>query len=226
MALPYLILAISILYGRTFSFPLADRQEIEVESSLRHRCGTGYCNGANFMDPKYLCGDARLGPKVLPGPRFDPIDDVVGKYHRLGGLCPDAFLSRWFNTTTGYYNYPPENGFQLSTSGQPIHGKQYLGIGSRLDRFGSEFGFFLAPAGSPFSQRALPPSNLDWPEDALPRIPYNYHVYEVTREFEVMSGPIAPWFGQPGQGTQYQTFSNIMTLIQDGFLEPISITYD
>lgn len=60
----------------------------------------------------------------------------------------------------------------------------------RLDRFGSEYGSFLAPAGAPYSQRALPPSNLDTPAGNT-SYPYNYHVYEVVQAFTVLSGPIA-----------------------------------
>ncbi len=51
------------------------------------------------------------------------------------------------------------------------------------------------------------------------RYPYNYHVYRVLKPFEVLAGPIAPWFGQPGQGVQYKLSQNVLTLIQNGFLE-------
>jgi hypothetical protein len=33
--------------------------------------------------------------------------------------------------------------------------------------------------------------------------PFGYHVYRVLTPFNVTSGPIAAWFGQPGQGVQY-----------------------
>lgn len=55
------------------------------------------------------------------------------------------------------------------------------------------------------------------------RYPYNYHVYQVKTAFEVSSGPIAPWFGQAGQGVQYQLSTNIMGLIDGGFLERVSL---
>ena len=50
------------------------------------------------------------------------------------------------------------------------------------------------------------------------RFPYNYHVYSVIKPLKVLAGPIAPWFGQPGQGVQYQTYVNVATLIADGYL--------
>lgn len=38
----------------------------------------------------------------------------------------------------------------------------------------------------------------------LYRIPYNYHLYRVKEDVDVLAGPIAPFFEQPGQGVQYQ----------------------
>jgi hypothetical protein len=153
-----------------------------------------------------------------------PLSAAVHGYDRLGGLCPGDFLAKWWDATARSYIYPPQNGFQLNKANQP------LTVGMRLDRFGSEYGFFISPAGAPYNQRTLPPSNLDTPASDL-SYPYNYHVYVVVKEFDVLSGPIAGmytypfcieqitnsyflgWFGQPGQGTQYQTHSNIRTLV-------------
>lgn len=137
-----------------------------------------------------------------------------------------------------------------------VEGNQELPAGLLIDRFGSEYGSFLAPADSPYAQRALPPSNLDTPTSA-PTYPYNYHVYrvrppirallssspklqhlvifnptdllylnQVLKPFTVLSGPIAPWFGQPGQGTQYYSSSNIMTLKSGGFIEDVPTNTD
>jgi Tuberculosis necrotizing toxin len=105
--------------------------------------------------------------------------------------------------------------------GVPIDGNQTLTVGTRLDRFGSVYGSFLSPYGAPYNQRALPPSNLDTPQSD-PQYPYNYHVYEVAKEFDVLSGPIAGWFGQPGQGTQYKTYSNVKTLISGGYMKEVN----
>ena len=107
-------------------------------------------------------------------------------------------MEKWWNTTANSYNYPPEptNGFQLDTAGKPIQGTQTLTVGLRLDRFGSEYGPFLAPAGAPYNERSIPPSNLDTPP-SKPTYPYNYHVYEVTKEFDVTSGPIAGMYTCP-----------------------------
>jgi len=199
--------------------PVAVRENFVAPG--KPNCGPEYCAGTNNThDNPYFCGDSRLGPKKLPTKL--PLAAEVYRYDRLGGLCPGAFLQKWYNSSTGSYIYPSQNGFQLNTASQPIDGNQTLAVGMRLDRFGSEYGSFLSPAGAPYNQRALPPSNLDTPTSD-PSYPYNYHVYEVVKEFVVLSGPIADWFGQPGQGTQYQTYSNIMTLISGGYLTRVDL---
>ncbi|KAF8930740.1 hypothetical protein EDD21DRAFT_384312 [Dissophora ornata] len=168
----------------------------------------------------YLCHDARLGPKELP--THFPLDDITHPYDRLGGLCAAEFLSKW--TIKGSYTYPPKDGFQLDINANPIEGRMTLVVGMLLDRFGSEYGAYLSPAEAPYPQRALPPSNLDTPPDNK-QYPYNYHVYKVVNEFVVSAGPIAPWFGQPGQGVQYHTDISIMNLISGGYLERVSLKH-
>jgi Tuberculosis necrotizing toxin len=80
-------------------------------------------------------------------------------------------------------------------------------------------GSYISAADAPYSQRALPPSNLDTNPSA-PDYPYNYHVYKVIKDLTVVGGPIAPWFGQPGLGAQFYTggTGNILTLINTGYL--------
>jgi hypothetical protein len=125
-----------------------------------------YCAGTEFnasLAHLYVCGDSRLGPVQLPT-RF-PLSGLFGTYDRFGGLCPGAFLRKWFNSTSGFFIYPPQNGFQLNTVGGPIMGDVTLPVGLLIDRFGSEYGTFVSPEGAPYMQRALPPSNLDTPKD-------------------------------------------------------------
>jgi len=183
-----------------------------------------YCSGTAFnssLAQTYLCGDARLGPRILPTGII--LGDLVDTYKRFGNLCPGQFLAKWYNSTAGSYIYPPQDGFQLNTNNSPIEGNITLPIGFQIDRFGSEFGTFTSPKGAPYMQRALPPSNLDTPQSS-PLYPYNYHVYKVTKPFEVTSGPIAGWFEQPGQGVQYEMSSNVMTLVTGGFLSRVLLS--
>lgn len=55
------------------------------------------------------------------------------------------------------------------------------------------------------------------------RWPNNYHVYKVEKSFDTLSGPIAAWFGQPGQGVQYYMSTNILGLIGGGYLSRVRL---
>ncbi|POR36699.1 hypothetical protein TPAR_03110 [Tolypocladium paradoxum] len=206
-------------------------------SALSSTCDcTGTLNGGSASS-SYVCRDARLGPAVLP--HMLPLGTFVSNYDRLGGLTPGDFLKKWTDDR-GNYVYPPQNGFQLDKDGRAINGTMILQPGTLVDRFGSEHvsqsrerlmltcvvaGGFVSAANAPYSQRALPPSNLDTNPSA-PDFPYNYHVYRVLKPLTVVGGPVAPWFGQPGLGAQFYTggVGNIMALIAGGYLQRESTT--
>ncbi|KAH8905774.1 hypothetical protein BR93DRAFT_997870 [Coniochaeta sp. PMI_546] len=184
-----------------------------------------FCNGTDFnatLRQNYTCGDPRLGPGKLPTKL--PLDALTDIYDPLGGLCPGEFLAQWFNTTAGHYNYPPADGFALDVGGNPMKSSFILHPGVVVDRFGSEYGVFVAPAAAPYMQRALPPSSLDTPQ-SNPEFPYNYHVYIVRQSFTVIAGPIAPWYGQPGQGVQYKLNESVQTLVNAGVLKRVDPSY-
>jgi RHS repeat-associated protein len=101
--------------------------------------------------------------------------------------------------------YPPNQGFV----GTPI--TQTLAAGVRIDRIGFEGGTFASPEGTPVPMRSLSPAAQGGP----------YNVYEVVKPFDVQSGTTAPWFGQPGTGTQYQLPTNVRQLIQSGQLKRV-----
>lgn len=144
---------------------------------------------------RYLCGDQRLGPAELP--EDGPVGTLAEEYDRLGGLSPVEFLDRWW-TVDGSWDYPEHDGFVVA-DGQPLKELQELPKGWMLDRFGSPRGSFLAPAGAPYSQRALPPDSLNtWPDGPE----HNYNCYEVAQPVTAWVGPIAPHFEQPGGGEQ------------------------
>ncbi|KAJ8101675.1 hypothetical protein POJ06DRAFT_69198 [Lipomyces tetrasporus] len=184
-----------------------------------------YCRGTKFSDSKYLCGDERLGPNDLP--TDFPLDTLVATYDRLGGLCPGPFLQTYYNSSgKGSWIYPTGDGFQLDTRNHTINGTITLSVGVVLDRFGGEYGTFVSPVGAPYMQRSLPPQNLDWPKGLLP-YPYDYHLYQVIKPFNVSAGPIAPGFGQPGQGVQYNVAPlNISVLVEREFLRSYRVSFD
>ncbi|EPE05211.1 hypothetical protein F503_03816 [Ophiostoma piceae UAMH 11346] len=183
-----------------------------------------YCAGTAgnaTLNSTYVCDDPRLGPVVLPS--NPPTEGLVEIYDRFGGLCPGQFLATFYDESAKSWIYPSDGGFQLDTAGDPIAAEMTLPVGLLIDRFGSEYGLYASPAAAPYMQRALPPSNLDTPA-GNPAYPYNYHLYRVIDAFEVTAGPIAPWFGQPGQGVQYKLNASILALIDGGFLERANLT--
>ncbi|KAH8708609.1 hypothetical protein GQ44DRAFT_627530 [Phaeosphaeriaceae sp. PMI808] len=203
----------------------------KLDADLRNisRCDMDFCSGTvNSGNPSYVCGDARLGPVVLPS--CLPLVSLVGSsstYLRFGGQCPGEFLASWTNYAppgqAGWFFYPFADGFANDTVGAPIRGRMTLKPGVLVDRFGSVQGNFVAPAGSPYNQRALPPSNLNFDSASSSQDSYNYHVYEVKKPIGVMSGPVTPWFGQPGYGVQFQLPRNIKMLLGEGVLEEVVV---
>jgi hypothetical protein len=175
-----------------------------------------------YVNSTAVCGDPRLGPKRLPD--FFPLSNELETYSRFGELCPFEFLEKWTvdaSDPKSYWIYPDSDGFAVTSENESILGNYTLHVGQKLDRFGSEYGKFLAPLGAPYIERSLPPSNLFAPENS--NFPYNYHVYEVTKEFDILLGPIAPWFEQPGFGSQLLAESSVNDLLAGGFLKRLEL---
>lgn len=84
--------------------------------------------------------------------------------------------------------------------------------GTIIDRYGSNgTGKYFSPEGTSYGERALPPFMENEP----------YVKYEVLVPFDVKSGEIAPWFDQPGQGTQYLSPYSVDELLDLGFINEI-----
>ncbi|KAF5643821.1 hypothetical protein F52700_2692 [Fusarium sp. NRRL 52700] len=181
---------------------------IPQEHTTSNECN---CNGYHVrrndsQKHLYICGDERLGPTDLP--ENLPLSSYVASYDRFGGLTPNDFLEKWWDNTTRPdgkrevgWKYPSKNGFAFDDDERLIRANVNLAKGTLVDRFGNVTGRFLAPATSPFSQRALHPENLNTGKNK--EFPSNYHLYNVTESFTVQAGPIRPWFGQPGYGVQF-----------------------
>lgn len=194
--------------------------------------GASVAGAASAAAPPAPCtgefeGDKRLGPKFLPKKWQEPVGPLVHRYHRTGALSSEDFLKKYWEgpADTGSWKYPPNDGF-AEVNGQVDKAPELLEAGERLDRFGSEFGSYLAPAGDPYAKRALPPQNLNTRDAAFP---CDYHLYEVTRSFVVWEGSIAPWFEQPGGGRQIKLDAaflnpgegqrlNVKWLLDNGYL--------
>lgn len=208
---------------------LSEINSLKVDLQNTQRCKTHFCAGSiDQNDTSAVCGDPRLGPIVLPSCMpLTSILDGTSPYRRFGGLCPRQFLASWTNdapgNAPGKFKYPYADGFANDTSSQPIRGSMTLEPGVRVDRFGSEGGTYVAPAGSPYSQRALPPTNLNSTIVNGKRVPANYHVYEVKKSLVVIGGPTAPWFNQSGYGTQFQLPKRIAELVKEGVLAELKV---
>ncbi|MCD5315858.1 TNT domain-containing protein [Kineosporia babensis] len=171
-------------------------------------------------------GDSRLGPKTLPN--SGTVGWELKGYKRTGSLATAEFLAKYYDSTAKSWIYPPQNGYQLREDGTPITWRKKLKVGRELDRFGSEYGGFLSPAGTPYAERAIPPSNLA----GTPAEACNYKRYRVVKEFDVSAGPIASWFEQRGDGWQYQLTGayvsgapgllNVLWLVENGYLERVT----
>ncbi|WP_213610246.1 glycohydrolase toxin TNT-related protein [Pseudoalteromonas sp.] len=101
--------------------------------------------------------------------------------------------------------WPPNSGFQ-----GPVQ-NMTLPVGTRIDRYGSNGGFFISPIGTPFGQRSLPEFSRGTP----------YRIFEVLKPINVRGGAIAPAFGQPGGGVQYILPQRVGGLVQSGHLRVV-----
>ncbi|KAA1097322.1 hypothetical protein PGT21_002956 [Puccinia graminis f. sp. tritici] len=197
-----------------------NRSETKALGPQAGKCRNPCTSQSHPNSSFYVCGDPRLGPVQLP--TKPPLSAMTSSYDRFGGVCPEAFLKKW--TAHGSYDIPPHDGFLVNVDNVPIFGNVSLEVGRRVDRFGSEFGTIAHPARAPYAERSLPPSNLNTPIDQNGKpgkYPFNYHLYEVQKRIVVLAGPIAPWFGQPGMGTQFKFSQDILNYINQGYLKRI-----
>lgn len=157
-------------------------------------------------------GGARAGEEVGTPPKGSQVDldkDVPGWAHPKkeidrtgpdGDLYPDdyrptgtkseqEFYDQYWDKDNNSWRYPPDDGF----AGPRVPAQAEKG--DIIDRFGLPSGEYASPAGTPFDQRAIPPSSVN----------YEYHQYRVLKPLDgVDEGQVAPWFEQPGGGTQYK----------------------
>ena len=105
----------------------------------------------------------------------------------------------------GTIKWPQNNGFD----GTPV--KKTLQPGTKVDRYGYGGGSYVAPEGTPYTQRSMFPGS-----DKLP-----YSVYEVVKPVDVKAGNVAPWFGEQGGGVQYKFEQSVSSLVEQGILRKV-----
>ncbi|UUO01338.1 TNT domain-containing protein [Mycolicibacterium novocastrense] len=95
--------------------------------------------------------------------------------------------------------------------------------GTVIDRFGYPGGTYLSPQGVPFAERALPPESAFKPY-------YQYVVDDPSKlppDWRIEQSQAAPWFNQPGGGTQYRIIApdgdeaSVEALINWGYLKEV-----
>jgi hypothetical protein len=175
------------------------------------------CSAAYYQD------NALLGPAKLPV--FGAVGTQLAGYQRTGLQSPAQFLAE-FRNSSGWI-YPPDNGF-VAVGDVPLEWTETLLPGEDVDRYGSVYGSFLAPARTPYAERAIPPSSLV----SAPAAGCGYHDYQVLKPFNADAGPIAAWFDQPGGGLQFQLDGNLLPgapaqlnvqwLLNNGYLTDIT----
>ena len=124
----------------------------------------------------------------------------------------------YFNQLTGNTIYPgtPESALGRVDGSIYKHGflngeykESVILPGTRINRIGSNpTGRYFSPEGATFGEKALPPFMKLQPNSD----------YIVLKEIPTKVGLIAPWFDEPGMGTQYFTYSTIDELEKGRFL--------
>ncbi|ANE81593.1 hypothetical protein A7U43_21945 [Mycobacterium adipatum] len=98
-----------------------------------------------------------------------------------------------------------------------------LPAGTAIDRFGYPGGAYLSPDGVPFAERALPPDSATKPY-------FQYVVADPSKlppGWRIEESQVAPWFHQPGGGTQYRIIApgserpSTQALVDSGFLREV-----
>ncbi|MFU2164970.1 TNT domain-containing protein, partial [Streptococcus pluranimalium] len=131
---------------------------------------------------------------------YPPSADLYNKYKSVYDN------PKYYNQSTGAIHWPDGDGFAS------IPKDMILKPSTRIDRFGSDYGTFTSPEGTPYAQRAVAPGT-----DSRP-----YSVFEVLEPLTVKGGEIAPWFDEPGGGMQYMLPDTVDELLDQKILRRIS----
>lgn len=133
---------------------------------------------------------------------LDTLPKAMNKAWKLWKTQKWDKLETFFESNNLNGEYPPADGFisvELMT----------LEDDARIDRYGSLWGTFVAPTGTPFGERALPASSKE-------RV---YYKFEVIQDIDsVLKGKAIPWFGMPGEGIQYMMPRSMKDLIASKYI--------
>jgi len=174
------------LASMKFTDDYSDRQKIKrVKEPWRSRKGGGYWKKGK--------GGGDFNNAWCVGNTYDECDIMKKNWNpTLRNELVPSFINTTDNKSFEWeVNWPKDNGCQSSSHDHTLK------IGEKIDRFGEDYGYFFAPVGIPFEERAIP-NDCNHPE-------LRYRVFEVLKEFTVKRCSISPHFGDRGGGVQYQT---------------------
>ncbi|GAB3548863.1 hypothetical protein J2S53_004069 [Actinopolyspora lacussalsi] len=178
------------------SHPRADLVEeyavVGLARSTERRAAPGAAEDADRTIPEELLVDYEpLGPEA-----------EVGEFEwERRYLLPGPGGNR-----THAYDWPVRHGFADNGVEEPD--PEVLPPGTMLDRLGDEWGLVLAPEGTAFADRSLPPEFRE----------RTYRRYRVVHPLPVWLTRAVAWFEQPGTGLRYRTTHPIAELVALGLL--------
>ncbi|SFC54057.1 RHS repeat-associated core domain-containing protein [Massilia yuzhufengensis] len=167
------------------------------------------------QDPVGLRGGTNLY-RYAPNPTawVDPLglsnkncgDRASTKHRVLSNIAKSQAARKTSNFQEhGNREWPPNRGFKEDPADFTLL------PGSKIDRYGSPYGTFTSPTGTPYRARAPKPGT-----DLKPHC-----VYEVNEPLTVKAGGAAPWFGYEGNGIQYELPGRVIDLEKAGILTKI-----
>ncbi|WP_442945451.1 TNT domain-containing protein [Oceanirhabdus sp. W0125-5] len=130
---------------------------------------------------------------------YKPSDELYLQYKKVFDN------PQYYDQASGAIKWPANDGFE------GVAKQIQLQPGTRIDRYGFESGTFVSPEGISYGQRSLAPGT-----DAKP-----YHVYEIIKPVEGLSGKIAPWFDEVGGGIQHKLTMSIQELLDGGYIKEV-----
>jgi hypothetical protein len=187
-------------------------------TSVEHPPATDLGGGVGEHVPAAPGGPHGPPPVPLEPPPPAPQDSPL--FHGYHPIEPGPEFTR----TDGTLIYPDDS---LPTKPYAVPGTVIpdanLPAGTVVGRFGYPGGAYLAPDGTPFAELSLPSGSALKPYyqyvvDNPNALPPGYHVEQ---------SQVAPWFHQPGGGTQYRIIApdgkdaSVDALLESGYLKDL-----
>ena len=169
-----------------------------------HRHYDSLCSQYVSADSIRLRGGANQYAFVSnPTKYVDPIGlQAQPRFNVDGEAGGTSRYAQWQNPD-GSFKWPPNDGAVPGSTKTTT-----LAPGTVIDRYGYGGGKYTSPVSVPYEQRSLMPGTHLKP----------YKRFMVQKPIDVTEGTVAPWFGEPGGGTQYLMPNSVGDLVKGGSL--------